>query len=569
MRKLNSRNDFIDLLSGILSPLKPFYSEGKGRVKLAGGGAVYCQDAIEMEAFARPLWGLSALWRNGNRLEPFEEWYRKGLVSGTDPSSPEYWGDVSDDDQRFVEMAPIAFSLISAPDVLWTPLSTEEKENAASYLNKINDYEIPKCNWYFFRILVNTALKRLGMPYSTRRLQEDSAFIESCYLGNGWYDDGASGRTDYYIAFAMHYYSLIYSLYIEDEEKKQLILNRAERFAEDFIYWFSSSGESIAYGRSLTYRFAQCSFWSAYAAAGGKHKDIAKGIIVRNLSQWLDKDIFDNSGILTIGYCYPDLSMAENYNAPGSPYWALKVFSVLLMDEENVFWDIEPASLPGLDRVHAIPEARMLMQHRGWEAVSFVPGMLGMGSLGYFTDKYDKFAYSSSFSFSVAHTAETIEEASPDSMLAFCLDDGSVKVRRGSGSYRIEGNKIISEWSPCQGIDVITEITVLDDCHERKHVIRSSFSCVSYDSGFCIPDSWNRNDVHQEPDSITISGAGYTSSACIVEGDGKPVVIRPCPNTNLRWRNTLIPSILTDIRPGTTVIVNRFRTDMEACNACR
>ena len=564
MRKLNSRNDFIDLLSGILSPLKPFYSEGKGRVKLAGGGAVYCQDAIEMEAFARPLWGLSALWRNGNRLEPFEEWYRKGLVSGTDPSSPEYWGDVSDDDQRFVEMAPIAFSLISAPDVLWTPLSTEEKENAASYLNKINDYEIPKCNWYFFRILVNTALKRLGMPYSTRRLQEDSAFIESCYLGNGWYDDGASGRTDYYIAFAMHYYSLIYSLYIEDEEKKQLILNRAERFAEDFIYWFSSSGESIAYGRSLTYRFAQCSFWSAYAAAGGKHKDIAKGIIVRNLSQWLDKDIFDNSGILTIGYCYPDLSMAENYNAPGSPYWALKVFSVLLMDEENDFWDIEPASLPGLDRVHAIPEARMLMQHRGWEAVSFVPGMLGMVSLGHFTEKYDKFAYSAIFPFSVSHSAETVMENAPDSMLAFVIDD-TVFVRKGSIEYEITANGIRSLWSPHPSVKVNTEIVIKNDSHIRIHEITSEIECVAYDSGFSI--GREGCDVQLTDNMLEITNGDFISSSTLVEGEGECTFIESAPNSSLRWRNALIPSIRIRIGKGLTRIITEFRAVMRKVNA--
>ena len=569
MIELKSKKDFIDLISEILSPLKPFYSEEKGRVKLSGAGAVYCQDAIEMEAFARPLWGLSALWSHGHLIEPFEKWYRKGLVSGTDPASSDYWGDTDDNDQRFVEMAPIAFSLLAAPDILWNPLSDEEKRNVAVYLNKINEHEIPKCNWYFFRILVNTAMKRLNMPYSEERLEEDEAFIESCYLGNGWYNDGISGRTDYYIAFAMHFYSLLYSLYIDDEEKKRLIMSRAERFAEDFIYWFSSTGESIAYGRSLTYRFAQCSFWSAYAAAGGKHKDIAKGIIVRNIKAWLNNDIYDNSGILTIGYCYPNLSIADNYNAPGSPYWALKAFSVLLMSDDDDFWNIEATPLPKLDNIHTVEEAKMLFQHRGLETVSFVPGMLGMNSLGYFTDKYDKFAYSSAFAFSVAHTAETIEENAPDSMLAFRFDDGSVKVRRGSKNYKIEDNRIISEWSPCKGIDVITEITVFNGYHERKHIIKSSINCTAYDSGFCVSDSFKSNDVRKDSRSITVKSCSYISSACVVEGSGKPVLIKPSPNTNLKWRNTLLPSIVTEIKPGTTVIVNRFETNLEAENACR
>ena len=563
MRKLETREDFTELLSDILAPLKPFYTDARGRIKLSGAGALYCQDSVEMEAFARPLWGLSALWKNGDRLAPFEEWYRKGLVSGSDPSSPEYWGEGGDEDQRYVEMAPIAFALMTSPDVLWDPLTDAEKHTVATYLYKINNHEMPKCNWYFFRILVNTALKRLGMPYSEKRLKDDESFIESCYLGNGWYNDGYSGRTDYYIAFAMHFYSLIWSMYIDDEKKKKIIMERAERFAEDFIYWFSSSGESIAYGRSLTYRFAQCSFWSAYAAAGGKNIAIAKGIIVRHMEAWLKNGIFDNSGILTVGYCYPNLSMADNYNAPGSPYWALKAFAVLLMDENDNFWKTETAPLPHLDNIHAIPEAKMLMQHRGWESVSFVPGMLGMGSLGYFSDKYDKFAYSSSFAFSVAHTSETLEEAAPDSMLCFIVD-GVVRVRRGSESYRIDGNSLISEWSPCSGIKVITEITVHGNCHERKHTIVSSIGCVAYDSGFSVPDPRSEERIQKRTDSVSIMSGGYVSGASCMSGNGMPVVVIPYPNTNLRWRNTVFPSIKIEIMPDTTtVVVDRFYTEKE------
>lgn len=40
--------------------------------------------------------------------------------------------------------------------------------------------------------------------------------------------------------------------------------------------------------------------------------------------------MFDRDGILTIGYCYPQMYMAERYNAPGSPYWGMKSFCCLL-----------------------------------------------------------------------------------------------------------------------------------------------------------------------------------------------------------------------------------------------
>ena len=123
---LDSYDDYVSLLFELLNPLKPFYSKECARVRFNGPGAVYDQNAIEMEAFARPLWGLSALWKGGYRNDDFHSLYCKGIINGTDPSFPEYWGNPSDNDQRFVEMAPIAVALLSAPDLLWNPLSMEE-----------------------------------------------------------------------------------------------------------------------------------------------------------------------------------------------------------------------------------------------------------------------------------------------------------------------------------------------------------------------------------------------------------------------------------------------------------
>ena len=61
-----------------------------------------------------------------------------------------------------------------------------------------------------------------------------------------------------------------------------------------------------------------------------------KGIIVRNLNWWLARPIFDRDGVLTIGYGYPQQYMAEQYNAPGSPYWGLKVFLLLALPDADL-----------------------------------------------------------------------------------------------------------------------------------------------------------------------------------------------------------------------------------------
>ena len=74
--------------------------------------------------------------------------WRDGFIQGTDPESPEYWGDIEDLDQRMVEMCPIGFTLAVAPHVFWDPLTTKQKANVAKWLASINEREMPNTNWY-------------------------------------------------------------------------------------------------------------------------------------------------------------------------------------------------------------------------------------------------------------------------------------------------------------------------------------------------------------------------------------------------------------------------------------
>lgn len=539
------------ILLAMLEPLKKRFSSDYSSIILDGGGSTYSQRVIGLEAFARPLWGLVPFWYGGGREDFFEEVYLNGLISGTDPESSGYWGDASDDDQRFVEMAPIAFGLIAVPEILWNPLPVEAKNNLSRWLYQINDHEIPRCNWYFFRIIVNVALQRLGRKYSHLRLESDMEFIESCYLENGWYKDGVSGRLDYYSAFAMQYYPLLLAVFagINIEQTK----NRASLFAKDFIYFFASGGEAVAYGRSMTYRFAQSSFWSAYAFVSD-NKDIGmiRSIIERNIDYWLEKRIYDN-GILSIGYGYPNLTMAERYNGPGSPYWSLKTFLFLAFADDHPFWFSEEERFPELEQIKK-ESGRRVFHHRIWDVTMYDPGMLGMSSLGHFTEKYDKFCYSSSSPFSVSHSSESITEASPDSMLSFIVDD-TVLVRKGSIEYSIDGTMIISKWSPSPKVRVDTVIMLEAEGHVRIHHIDSDIDCIAYDSGF----SREKDESIQENRYAEVSSSGIHSSAECLKGEGNAVIIESDPNSNLLWPDSRIPAIKYQIRKGRNEISTRFR----------
>ena len=113
-RKLNTRQDFADLMLTILKPLKPYYSTGKARLNIGCTSAHYPDESAWMEGFSRPLWGLAAFWAGGGSDDAFEKIYREGLVSGTDPASSEYWEKCGDYDQKLVEMAAIAFAILFA-----------------------------------------------------------------------------------------------------------------------------------------------------------------------------------------------------------------------------------------------------------------------------------------------------------------------------------------------------------------------------------------------------------------------------------------------------------------------
>ena len=66
-----------------------------------------------------------------------------------------------------------------------------------------------------------------------------------------------------------------------------------------------------------------------------------KHLLLGNIRSWMRLPIFDRGGVLTVGYGYPNLCISEGYNAPGSPYWAMKVFAVLALGEDHPFWTAE------------------------------------------------------------------------------------------------------------------------------------------------------------------------------------------------------------------------------------
>lgn len=566
-RRLHGKADFQKLFEELVKPLIPFYAEEKAGLVLGDTASCYGENTVEMEAFLRPLWGLVPFWAGGGLYPELENVYRKGIAAGTDPVGTEYWGGFWDGDQRFVEMAAIAYGMILTPEKIWNPLSSQEKDHLADWLNGINEYELPVCNWIFFAILVNVALKKCGRSYSAEKLEFYLNRVETFYLGGGWYQDGDSGRKDYYVSFAIHFYSLFYSKVMEEEdpERSRLFKVRASEFARDFVYWFDERGAALPYGRSLTYRFSQVSFFSACLMADVLPFSMGqmKGLITRHLRWWLNQKMFDRDGILTIGYAYPNLMMSEIYNAPGSPYWAFKTFAVLMLPDSHPFWSVKEEAMPELEQQKALPYALMLMRRYKGHAAAFIPGKVPVSSdLGHGTEKYGKFVYDTGFGFNVSKSVYTLRDAAPDSMLAFEID-GYVYVRRDCEEFRISDSEVVSVWSPYPGITVETAITPSEDGHVRVHRIESAIECTAYDCGYAVQAGTETSDCGACPDGAWAGNGDTECRVICLEGTGEGVVIGAAPNTNLLHGMTRIPALRHEIKKGTVRLVTKVTAKCE------
>lgn len=557
-----TREDTEKVLMEILNPLKPFYSEGNARLYVGETSTHYENDTIPMEAFARPLWGLVPFWAGGGSDREFEEIYRKGLEAGTDPEHPEYWHSCRDYDQKYCEMAAIAFGMLFCPGKIWEPLSDTARDHLIDWLWEINRHECCACNWQFFSIITNVAMFKKGRPYDREHLKEGLEMIDAYYDGGGWYHDGNGGDKDYYNPFVMVTYGMVYAMFMEAEDPARCkrYRERAMAFGKDYIYWFSEDGSSFAYGRSMTYRFAQLAFFSVCVISEVEvfPLPVLKGIISRHLVHWLNLPIFDNAGVLTIGYAYPNLQMSESYNAPGSPYWALKAFLFLALPSDHRFWQVQAAPLPELDPRKYLRYANMLVQRGNDNVVALVPGRTENDGHSHTIEKYSKFAYSSKFGFSIARSQVTLAENAPDSMLAFEVYGYYFVKNTIHKKYTIDEDKIIYTWEPIRGIFVKTNIEPTKKGHIRVHEIISEIKCLAYDCGFAL-DTDDR-EVFDRREEKCAAMVRNNNGYCRVEstdGQGKGRLLIPDPNTNLMYPKTTIPMAVYHIYPGKQKIITK------------
>ncbi|ODT81857.1 MAG: hypothetical protein ABS76_10415 [Pelagibacterium sp. SCN 64-44] len=555
---LQTRADVEKGLRDLFAPLLPYFSAGGARVRLDGAGAHFDRAAADLEGFARPLWGLTPLAAGGGTFEHWEL-YRQGLANGTDPDHPEYWGEVNATDQRMVELAAIGFTLKLLPHLVWDPLPQKAKDNLAAYLVHARRFDYADNNWKFFRILVDLGLDQCGVEFDRSLTEKYLDELDGFYLGDGWYRDGNVRRIDHYIPFAMHFYGLIYArLARPDDPRVAIYKERASQFATDIEHWFDEDGGALAFGRSLTYRFACGGFWGALAFADLEALPWGriKGHFLRHLRWWSRLPIANRDGVLSIGYGFPDLFMSESYNSAGSPYWALKAFLPLALPEDHPFWTAEEE--PAEFDAEPVPlrHPGMVMMHTSGNVVALSCGQQNW-QMRHGAEKYAKFVYSSRYGFSVEADERSYDQGAFDGALALSDDRRHYRVRETNESARIAGDRLHAVWKPWSDVTVETWLLPASPWHIRLHRITTPRPLHATEGGFAIARAdMNADRYIDEPGrGAAISASDVSAILDLSAGDKREGrAFRALPNTNLIVSKTIVPQLRGEVPAGTTLL---------------
>ncbi|AEB07780.1 Uncharacterized conserved protein UCP014753 [Coriobacterium glomerans PW2] len=473
-----SREDLTDWLVELLPD--PFDYIGKT-------GSSYGEEIRHLEYVSRPLWAIFSLLCSGEYDERIVEPWIERIRVGLRPGELSFPYPTIKTRQICVEMGVYGFGLLSCGKSLLDRFSEEETRSLERWLNAINDIDLPWGNWYLFRIMVNYGLRQNGLSFSSKRIESDCRAVESMYVSDGWFEDGKPFQRDYYVAIVFHLYALLIDRFVPDHALKDVIA-RSQAFEEDFICWSDSQGRSIPFGRSLTYRFAHIGYWAAATLAKANTHDISeiKQMTLANLSFWSEQPITQD-GVLSIGFGYPNILVAEDYTAPGAPFWGFKAFLLLAFDGESQFWQTKPTA-PAISERRAQPAPGLLIQRGERDCFALSVMQYSAGSVLQRMGKYGKFCYSTAFGWNLSRDVDGIANFGVDSSLALSIaHTGQFVSRSRIDAWSVCERYAYSMWSYRDLVRVETWLVPIDARrHVRVHRIEAEYPMETYEGGFPV-----------------------------------------------------------------------------------
>ena len=448
-----------------------------------------------IEAFCRSFIGagylISAEKKRGKlnkTLDNLIGYYAQGILQGTDPASAQFWGD---NRHLLVENTSIIIGLFNTEDIIWNVYSSNEKECVLGYIRKFLKKDFYENNWLWFIIFHFLFLERMGGEDHSNEIERLLNKIEQWHLGDGWYSDGnpADGiHVDYYSAWAMQYYALAFVLHASDKykNKKRIFLERGIEFIKTYQYFFIAGATHPPYGRSQLYRFAAIGPIGLLLAIQDKldiDLDRLKVSLSDNLKAFFQKEILDSDGFLTMGFYGPCPDVLERYSGSGSPYWAMKAFSLLLIPENSAFWD--PCEIHQNEEVVITIKSikQVIVHNRSSEIKLFNAGVISKD----YPSKYNKFVYSNLFLGDYSK-----RELFPDNTLLIRRQVKWYSIGKIISSY-CESGVCRIQWSPEIIDDVLikTLIAGFTDGYFFVHKFSCPFALTFKLGGFLLEDDAN------------------------------------------------------------------------------
>lgn len=504
------------------------------------GAAHYDEDTTLIEQVCRLMWGVVPMGHEG---EHHHKLVLQQIVRGTDPTGPSYWKQPKNYDQRVVEMSAIAVAMCDQAELYWHPLDTDEKNNLVAWLSSVECLELPCNNWRWFRVLILSALAKLGHRTGQDVLANDLTLIESFYLADGWYQDGANGVADYYNPFAFQLYALVYCRWHEYQgDLCRRLLARAIEFSKGYEAWFGNDGKQLAYGRSLNYRFAAAGFWAELARVDDDRVDVVlcRDIWTQTLSWWAGQSIWDTNAQLLPGFGYPNLLSTEFYTSSVSPMLALKAFNALNLPSEHPFWLHQPRELCLRLSPRWIADRHLVWRNGGCYMLTNAPAA---GELRNCADKYNKCAYSSDHGLCVESERWIDQAWIGDNIFAVKHPETNqwFGINNQKESKRV-GDSLITEWRPFEGCDIRMTQTLVGESEQREFVVECLQPLEFVLSGYAV-DKWTPWFSHIDNHIARVESEQLFSELLIEQGPGTGSVYPCAPNTNLLYQHASVPVV--------------------------
>ncbi len=437
----------------LLTPLAALMRPGAADLPLAGPASDHDAQADRLESFARPL-TLAAFFLQSEPhpddavfREKIAAWFRAGLVAGSDPKSPQYWGPDASYHQHHVEMGLMSIALQIAAHEVWTPLTTAQKDQVARWFATCRGGGIVNNNHLFMSVHILEFLGKHGYAHRTDRAVITTHLnqLETMHRGGGWFEDGINQAYDHYNAYAFHFYGLWWARLhgASDAARATRWRDWGKLFVRDYQHFFAASGEHSAFGRSICYRFNCLNVFGLALAENAT--ELAPGMLrrlcTRNLDFFLSRPITQEQGCLNAGFTDRFDKIIEPYSCAASPYWAAKGFSPLLLPSSHAFWNAPeeplPAEKPG-GFVHVMRAPGLITRSMPGGEIEILNGgsMVGNTQLRYGAWKWSKLSYRTSVHFTYAFPE--ITHFSCDSALIAQVDDGRLFGRHSTVAVEMD-----------------------------------------------------------------------------------------------------------------------------------